>query len=933
MNLLDLFVFCCIIIIEARDCKSVNHVQIQWRYSKIKSRSLLSTYNKKRDFKSTNEPIGAITNGQDSKDLRSFVVQKHDASRLHYDFRLESEDGVLKSWAVPKGPSMSPNVKRLAVMVEDHPFDYLHFEGTIPRGNYGAGSVIVWDTGSYSVKERLLTQLQSGKISVELYGSKLKGLFKLIRTRGENQWLLIKGRDKYVSEDEPTLISPESIISGKSNWDIESETRASQSFKSIGKKSISTKESFKKKNNTETIRKIRPMLAHPFEKAFDSEDWVFEIKWDGVRAIVYKENNNITIQSRNGNDITRLYPEIAIAVKKSLRASKSTILDGEIVVLNEKGIPDFHTHQHRMHIQNQHEIMSLSVKNPATYYAFDILNENGKNVENLGYLQRRNILVSILKINDTIRISEYIEKKGTQILASSKELNLEGIVAKHKQSIYREGTRSRDWLKIKNTRTQDCVVIGYSRGLGSRVSHFGSLVLAIYSIKEKKLIFAGHAGTGFNDRTLEEIYLKIKPLETNSKPVDRIPYLNRQTKWLKPVLVAEVKFDDWTPDGILRAPVFLRLRYDKKPEDCIIEADKPSRNLSEVGNEPKYIKKENARTKTSHKNKSNGITKVAVTNPDKVYWKATKQHPAYLKKDLIDYYDKIGDVIFPHLEDRPLSLSRYPNGIYGKSFYQKDWDQKKPEFVSTAKIHSEHRGDSINYIICNNKETILWVANLGCIEIHPWYSRIKDFKSCSNSAKLYEEKCGLNFPDFVVFDLDPYIYSGKEKKGEEPQYNIAGFKATVDIAHELRDIFGDLKINSYLKTSGKSGLHIYVPISNIYSYEQTKNFSETIANIMLSRFPKQITIEWNTSKRKGKVFFDYNQNSRGKTIASAYSVRPTVDATVSMPVEWKKIDDILPTDFTITNAPDIIRHSDPWREILSDKQDIGKLLSEAQEIA
>jgi len=261
------------------------------------------------------------------------------------------------------------------------------------------------------------------------------------------------------------------------------------------------------------------MLAHPFEKAFDSEDWVFEIKWDGVRAIVYKENNNITIQSRNGNDITRLYPEIVIAVKKSLRESKSTILDGEIVVLNEKGIPDFHTHQHRMHIQNQHEIMSLSVKNPATYYAFDILNENGKNVENLGYLQRRRILASILKINDTIRISEYIEKKGTRIQASSKELNLEGIVAKHKQSVYREGIRSRDWLKIKNTKTQDCVVIGYSRGLGSRVSHFGSLVLAVYSTKEKKLVFAGHAGTGFNDRTLEEIYFKINRWKQTQSPL------------------------------------------------------------------------------------------------------------------------------------------------------------------------------------------------------------------------------------------------------------------------------------------------------------------------------------------------------------------------------------------------------------------------------
>ena len=860
-------------------------------------------------------------------------MQKHDATRLHYDLRLESEDGVLKSWAVPKGPSMRPDIKRLAVMVEDHPFDYLHFEGTIPKGNYGAGTVIVWDTGSYSVKEPLLKQLQSGKVSVELYGHKLKGLFKLIRTSKENQWLLIKGHDSYVSEDDLTLTSPESVLSGKSNSDIESEPEIALSSRSTGKHSTSKKTNVKtkKKDLVAATPKIKPMLAHPFEKAFDSKDWVFEVKWDGVRAILYKNDNNIKIQSRNGNDITKLYPELVNMMKTSLRSSKSTVLDGEIVVLNEKGIPDFHTHQHRMHVQSSHEIMSLSVKTPATYYVFDILYDDGKNLENLGYLERRQILDSILKTNDTIRISEYIEEKGTQILASSKELNLEGIVAKHKKSVYREGIRSRDWLKIKNTKTQDCVIIGYSRGLGSRESHFGSLVLAVYSPKEKKLKFAGHVGTGFNDQSLAEIYEKLKRLESNSRPVDRIPYLNRETKWLKPILIAEVKFDEWTPDGILRAPVFLRLRDDKKPEDCIVEADKPTKNLSEVGNEPKYIRK---KVINSQRSKSKGINNVAVTNPSKVYWKATKEHPAYLKKDLIDYYDKISDVILAHLKDRPLSLSRYPNGIYGKSFYQKDWDQKKPEFVTTAKIHSEHRGDSINYIICDNKETILWVANLGCIEMHPWYSRIKDFQGCSSSAKIYEEKCGLNFPDFIVFDLDPYIYSGKEKKGEEPQYNLAGFKAAVDIAHELKDIFKQLKINSYIKTSGKSGLHIYVPISNIYSYEQTKSFAETIATIMSRKFPKKVTLEWSTSKRKGKVFFDYNQNAKGKTIASAYSVRPTADATVSMPVEWTDIDEVLPTDFTITNTPEIINRSgDRWHAMLSDKQDIGKLISQAREIA
>ena len=827
---------------------------------------------------------------------------------------------------------MNPKIKRLAVMVEDHPLDYLHFEGVIPKGNYGAGTVIVWDTGSYSSKEQITKQVEAGKVSVQLYGSKLKGLFKLVKTKKENQWLLFKGQDEYVSEDDLTLLTPDSVLSSKTNSDMEIDPETILgSRKRNSKKNISR---FEKSTNEQVgtsidfFHKIKPMLAYPFEKAFDSKKWVFEVKWDGVRAILFKNEREIRIQSRNGNDITKRYPEVVAAAKLSLRGSKSTILDGEIVVLNEQGIPDFHTHQHRMHVQSLQEIMALSVEYPSTYYVFDILNKDNQNVEGLGYLERRDLLSSTLKTNDTIKISEFIEEKGTEILKSSKELKLEGIVAKHKDSIYREGIRSRDWLKIKNTKTQDCVIIGYTEGLGSRLNRFGSLVLAVYSPSEKKLKFAGHAGTGFNDQTLTEIYSKLGKLETNSRAVDTVPYLNRATMWLKPTLVAEVKFDEWTPDGILRAPVFMRLREDKKPEECVVEADKPIKDLSQVGNEPKSMKLKG--TNARRKDKPNHSEKVAVTNTNKVYWKATKSHPAYLKGDLIDYYEKISETILPYLEDRPLSLSRYPNGITGKSFYQKDWDQKKPDFVTTVKIHSEHRGDSINYILCNNKETLLWVANLGCIEMHPWYSRIKDFRNCNSSTKLYEEKCGLNFPDFIVFDLDPYIYSGKEKKGEEPQYNIAGFKAAVDIALKLKDIFKDLKIKSYLKTSGKSGIHIYVPVANIYTYEQTKNFAETIAKIMASKFQKKVTLEWSTSKRKDKVFFDYNQNARGKTIASVYSLRPTKDANVSMPVNWEKIDDVLPTDFTIINAPDIIRKYDAWRGILSDKQDIAKLISQAE---
>jgi bifunctional non-homologous end joining protein LigD len=886
----------------------------------VDSNLSLAKYNKKRDFTKTLEPKGKIKRSSQNNELRSFVVQKHDASKLHYDFRLESEDGVLVSWAVPKGPSMDPETKRLAILVEDHPLDYLHFEGSIPSGNYGAGTVIVWDTGSYSSKDTLSEQLNKGKISIELYGNKLKGLFSLIRTKRENQWLMIKVKDEYASKDDLTLMQPDSVLTGKSNSDIEVERKSTKKVQSTSLRAaeLPSANSTKDSNIDSLFLNIRPMLASPFDKAFNSKDWVFEIKWDGVRAILFKDKKYVKIQSRNGNDITNRYPEIVNAAKIALDDCRSGVIDGEIVILNENGVPDFHIHQHRINIQNSKEIMVLSVQTPATFYLFDILYKDGKSIKDLGYLERRMILSSLLRLNDTVKISDYIEEKGIEILKSSKELKLEGIVAKHKNSIYREGIRSKDWLKIKNTKTQDCVIIGYTKGEGVRLNYFGSLVLAVYCRREIKLKFVGHVGTGFDDDTLNLVFTKLKSNEIDFMPVDKVPYMNRETTWLNPVLVTEVKFTDWTKDGILRAPVFLRLREDKKPEECVIEADNPKESSPPHGRE-------------DNDNKTGSAIKVNVTNPSKVFWKATRDHPKFLKKDLIHYYEIISDWILPHLKDRPLSLSRYPNGIDGKSFYQKNWDQKKPDFVVTAKVLSEHRGDSINYIVCNNRETLLWIANLGCIEIHPWYSRINDFDSCNSSSLLYEEKCGLNFPDFIVFDLDPYIYSGKEKKGEEPEYNITGFKATVEVAYQLKDILRELKINSYVKTSGKSGLHIYVPIVNEYPYEQTKNFAEIMAKIMVSKFPDKVTMEWNTSKRKGKVFFDYNQNSRGKTIASVYSLRPNAAATVSMPVEWNNLGSVLPTDFTITSVPQLIsKKNDIWAGVLSEKQNISKIISKVE---
>ena len=866
----------------------------------------LAKYNKKRDFTKTHEPKGKLNRRSKDKKLKSFVVQKHDASRLHYDFRIESESAVLISWAVPKGPSMDPSKKRLAIKVEDHPLDYLNFEGVIAPGNYGAGTVIVWDIGTYGTKDSISKQLQNGKISLKLEGKKLRGGFTLIRTRSQNQWLLIKENDGFASKEDLTITHPGSVL----------QDNISSIKKSESNHSMKDTNSYSNKREN-FFSGVAPMLASPVANAFNDNEWVFEIKWDGVRAILFKENDKIKLQSRSGNDITEKYPEVVTSARECLKESKSTVIDGEIVVLDENGIPSFQAHQRRMNVESKKEILVLSSETPCTFYAFDVLYYEHEDLKKLSYLDRRNILSQILGPNDTIKISDYIEEKGIDILKHSKALGLEGIMAKRKSSVYREGVRSRDWLKIKNIKTQDCVVIGYTKGIGNRVNLFGSLLLAVYCTKEGKFRFVGHTGSGFDFELLNKLYSKLQGIRTDSMPIDHLPYMNRQTTWVKPLLVAEIKFNEWTKDGIMRAPIFLRFREDKKPIECTIEGDNP------IEGNLKYKKKEQAQNTTQAK----------ISNPNKTYWPKTRDHMGFTKKDLIKYYESMSPLILPHLKDRPLSLSRYPDGIYGKSFFHKNWNQSKPDFVMTAQVHSEGRNDNINYLVCNNRESLVWIANLGCIEMHPWYSRINEMDSCNSSTLLYEERCGLNFPDFIVFDLDPYIYSGKEKKGQEPEYNRVGFSAAVELALDLYDLLRELKISSYVKTSGKSGLHVYVPIINNYPYEQTRNFSQIIAKIMISKFPKKVTTEWSTSRRKGKVFFDYNQNSRGKTLASVYSLRPTAEATVSMPIEWKKLDSILPIDFTISTLTQLaLKNNDIWAGVLTKKQNISEIISKAEEI-
>lgn len=866
----------------------------------------LEEYRRKRNFAKTTEPNASTVTRKKIKPLR-FVVQKHVARRLHYDFRLETKKGLLKSWAVPKGLTLDPTIKRLAILTEDHPGDYIHFEGKIPKGNYGAGTVIVWDTGEYSIDGDLEQQFQNGNIKIILDGKKLKGSFHLVRLKdSEKQWLVIKTKDEFSSTEDVTTTMPESVLSGLTNAQV---NRKSQG------RHVEAAE-VQKGSLEDFPTAVKPMLAVPVDKPFDNKDWVFEIKWDGVRSILFlnKSKNILEIQARSGMTISPRYPEIVAIAKSSVQCENSVVLDGEIVVLNSEGVPDFQRHQKRMNVDSKKDIESLSQSAPSTYFLFDILHLDGRNLEQLEFLERRAILERVLKDRSPrMRISDYIEESGKAVFDNAVKMKLEGVVGKQKSSRYLEGVRSPLWIKIKSVVTQDCVVIGYTPGEGNREGYFGSLILAAYI--HGKLQFIGHSGSGFTSEQVQEIFKKLERLKTEKCPISFVPYVNRDPVWVKPKEVAEVKFNGWTQDQIMRAPIFVRLREDKSPQECIVEVPKETQTVV-MQERPQRLKE------------------YTFSNLQKVYWPATADHRALRKRDLIEYYDQVSRYILPHLKDRPLSLSRYPDGIAGKSFYHKHWDQAMPASAKTVQIFSEPKNDVINCLVCNNRETLLWLASLGCIEMHPWYSRALDISACKRSAKAGnepdpadEKKCGLDTPDLIIFDLDPYIYSGKEKAGSEPEYNEKGFEAAVDVALELKDLFGQFKIDSYVKTSGKTGLHIFVPVAPKYCYKQTRAFAEIVGRMLRREDPDKLTMEWNTVRRKGKVFFDYNQNAKGKTIASILSARPTVSATVSMPVKWNYLDRLLPTDFTMLNVPEFLRkNGDPWSDILRNKQDLAKIL-------
>ena len=767
----------------------------------------LGEYRRKRDPKVTPEPFGAGKRGQ--KPI--FVVQRHDATRLHYDFRLE-RDGALASWAVPKGVPLEPGARALAVHVEDHPLEYAAFHGEIPKGQYGAGSVEIFDSGTYE----LLEEKRNGQLTFDLDGKKLRGRWTLVPAHldgKEQNWLLIKGHD----DDGREVVQ----------------------------------------------RTYAPMLATPDTRVPHGEDWVHEVKFDGFRAVAYVRGGECKLVSRNDNDLTGRFPDVAKAIVKAVK-SPNAVLDGEITRIDPSGRTSFS------------ELQQGS--GPLVYYAFDLLELDGEPRIDETLLERKAQLGELLDRRvKSVALSEHFDD-GDALFAVAQEQKLEGIISKRPNSTYKPGRRTRDWLKIKTENNEEFVVAGYTRGTGRRAGTFGSLVLGIND--GDRLRYVGNVGTGFNDAEIRKLLELLRPLHRDTPPFPELPKMPRvrrgDVQWVEPRLVAQVRFGEWTHDGHLRHPAYLGIREDKEAAEVTSESGIPSM--------PDVLRK--------------GKRELRLSNLDKPFW----PDEGITKGDLLSYYHEIADAIVPHLRHRPFTMRRYPDGAYGKAFFQKDAPSHMPDWIPRYRALVTTREKSrakkwVEFPVVNDELALLWMVNMGCIDMNTWYSRIDK----------------PDRPDFVLFDLDP--------TPEVP------WSQTIEVALILKELLDALELTSFPKTSGGKGFHVLVPVDRRSTFQDTRTFSEHVAGAIARAHPNLATTEWSKAKRRG-VLIDANQNGEGKTIASVYSVRPKPGARVSTPLTWDEVNDELnPATYTMQVVLERVRRlGDVYAPLLTTRQSLGRAL-------
>jgi bifunctional non-homologous end joining protein LigD len=910
----------------------------------------LERYAAKRTFTRTPEPPAQLAGERQGPLL--FVVQKHAARQLHYDFRLEL-DGVLKSWAVPKGPSLDPDDKRMAVEVEDHPFDYASFEGVIPQRQYGAGNVIVWDCGAYSPDEgqrysfgdrtqaqrRVRAELAAGKLSFLLRGEKLKGSFTLVRTRSGKQWLLIKHRDRFAQAND-VLAQGASVLSGLS-LDQLSPARPPPRLDAAQLAPTGPPEALPER--------LEPMLAGTGDSLESDPRWRYEPKLDGYRVIATVRGSEVRLQSRRGLDLTPMFPELAAEL--AAQAVEQMILDGEIVALDAAGRPSFNALQNRAQLKTAAEIAAARRDSPVVLVCFDLLHFAGLNLRGAPYLARHRWLAQCLLPAAHLQLV-HNSGNAAELYRAAVDHGFEGIVAKRSDGTYQAGRRTRIWLKIKAGQSAEFVIGGYTRGKGAR-EPLGALLLGYYD--GKALHYAGHVGSGLDEERIGVLLERAAKLERAASPFAEAVPLHRPTTWLEPRLVAEVTYGEWTPAGALRAPVFLRLRDDVEPRS--VRRTRTARGRgARSGTGPRAGTLRAARdppppaapeaapaagtaavlaqleSRADRLDLAVGGARIRLTNLDRVYWPAeSARRPAVTKRDFLRYLARVGRFMLPHLADRPLTMIRMPEGIDGERFFQKHWEQALPEFVETITVFSEHKDESQRYLLANNLPTLLWLGQVGTLEFHVWHSRARPGPDTPRAGTDYAgslaalEASVLNYPDYLVFDIDPYIYSGREPAGAEPEFNRKGFAAGKRVAFWLRALLTQMGLESVVKTSGKTGLHMLVPIERSVTFDEARRICEMVGRHVLREHPGDITMDWAVEKRTGRIFIDYNMNVRGKTLNCAYSPRGVPGAPISMPLTWEELEAAEPTEFTIHNVPDRLeKRGDRWHDVLEVKQSLTK---------
>ncbi|MGA2231777.1 MAG: DNA ligase D [Tepidisphaeraceae bacterium] len=819
---------------------------------------MLATYRKKRDFKVTSEPIGK-TRPRGRAQL-AYVVQKHAASRLHYDFRLEL-DGVLKSWAIPKGPSIDPSHKSLAVEVEDHPLEYGDFEGTIPKGQYGGGSVLLWDRGTWEPLDDPHEGLKNGKLHFALHGEKLRGEWTLVRFHGHSDkshknWLLIKSRDDFAGKDGQILEErPESV---------KTKRRIEEINPGDDEQWHSNKTRNGKKHDALSAD-IRPQLATWAPHPPPGDEWLHEVKLDGYRLIAYIDDGEVRLMTRGNQDWTHRFPRI---VKELARLRGHAVLDGEAVVLDEKG---------RSHFQSLQNSWRAGASADPVMFVFDLLYLNGEDLRDKPLTERKKQLKNLTETLDVPRVkyNDHTRGEGEAVVDAACRMGLEGIVSKLADSKY-SGGRTRTWLKSKCGYRQEFIILGYTDPQGSR-KEFGSLLLGYYD-REKKLVYAGRVGTGFDAALLKEVKKEMtrhaRPAPATDEPLPARE--RREGHWTAPVLVAEIKFAGWTEDNLIRQGAFLGLRQDKKAGDVVRE-DRSSPELA------------TRRIKQPSTTKAGMVKELTITHPDRVVFPGTK----ITKTSLAEYYQLVAARMLPHVIDRPLTVVRYPAGIGGQSFIQRHYTESLPPGIEPVAAPKAEGGRS--YMMIRDTAGVRALVQINAIEIHAW-----------GCAAGNPER-----PDRLIFDLDP-----------DPDLP---WKIIAKAATELKDILESVHLHPYLKTTGGKGLHIVVPIEPGVDWDHAKAFSKSIAEEMSRRDGKAYTTNIRKAERTGRIFIDYLRNGRTATAVAAYSVRARPGAPVSMPVEWEEIGSLKTAGkFTLENAPRRLKLKDPWADFESKRVDLHR---------